>query len=363
MQKLLYLCALFMGKRITYWDVARGLAVLLVIFYHVPLYIRICHPSATELLMPHINAGTYILPFFMPVFFIISGYFTNTEKPYWSFLWGDIKHLLLIGLALTFINVSIQFIGLWDTSAIRWFVRTLFSKPLDVVFSNWFVSAIFFSRQIYYGADRLAEWVVKKQNWQYWVILFGVLVVIALTGIVLEPNAPHNGQWFYCQGLVFAVFVAFGKVLHTFTIDRKWFLGIGGIYIALMIIARVVGISTLEYGMINTSFTVTHWPFYMVLALSGSALLIGCAQLIDHFKPLEFIGRHSLTFYIPQGGVLLVSATLLGKILSLGSVLSVWLYIVAMWCICLCALSLLSVCQDGWNKCAEIFNSKVFVHR
>ena len=347
-----------MEKRITYWDVARGLAVLLVIFYHVPLYIRICHPSAAELLMPHINAGTYILPFFMPVFFVISGYFTNTKKPYWSFLWSDIKHLLLVGLVLTFINVLIQSIGLMDVGAIRWFGRTLFAKPLDIIFANWFVSAIFFSRQIYYGVDRLAQWVAKKQNWLYWVLLFGVLVVIAIGGIMLEPHAPHNGQWFYCQGLVFAIFIACGKILRSFSIDKKWLLGTGGMYIVLMIISRLAGISTLEYGMVNSSFTVAHWPFYMVLALSGSALLIGCAQLIDHLKALEFIGRHSLVFYIPQGGILLVTATLLGKIYPPESLLSVWLYIVAMWGVCLCVLSLLSVGQDGWNKCVKQIKSK-----
>ena len=349
----------FMGKRITYWDVARGLAVLLVIFYHVPLYIRMCYPSAAELLMPHVNAGTYILPFFMPVFFVISGYFTNTDKPYLSFLWSDIKHLLLLSLVLSFINVAIQSVGLWDSGAVQWFVRTLFSiNVLDIVLSNWFVSAIFFSRQIYYGVDRLAHLAAKKQNWQYWLILFGMLVVIALGGIVLEPHAPHNGQWFYIQGLVFAVFIACGKVLRTFTIDRKWLLGTGGMYIALMVVSRIAGFSTLEYGMINSSFTVAHWPFYMLLALSGSALLIGCARLIDHSAALEFVGRHSLFFYIPQGGILLVTATLLGKILQPESVLSVWLFIVVMWLVCLSALSLISAGQDGWNKCVEMLKSK-----
>lgn len=353
-----------MRERITYLDVARSLAILLVIFYHVPLYIRICHPDAADLLVPHIHAGTYILPFFMPVFFVISGYFTKTSMNYWQFLWGDVKHLLLVGLLLTFINVLIQSIGLWNSGAVGWFFHTLLSIHfLDIIFSNWFVAAIFFARQIYYGIDRLSQYLSRGRNGLYWCIELILLTFMAIAGILIEPHAPHNSQWFYCQGFVFALFIAFGKLLRSYPVSKWWMLGGGGIYILLMMVAHMLGWSTLEYGMINTSFTVAHWPFYMVLAISGSALLIGCAQLIDHFKPLEFIGRHSLTFYIPQGGVLLVTATLLGKILSLESALSVWLFIVAMWCICLCALSLLSVCQDGWNKCAEIFNSKVFVHR
>ncbi len=353
-----------MRERITYLDVARGLAILLVIFYHVPLYIRICHPDAGDLLLSHIHAGTYILPFFMPVFFVISGYFTKTSMNYWQFLWGDVKHLLLVGLLLTFINVLIQSIGLWNSGAVGWFFHTLLSIHfLDIIFSNWFVAAIFFARQIYYGIDRLSQYLSRGRNGLYWCIELILLTFMAIAGILIEPYAPHNSQWFYCQGFVFALFIALGKLMRVYPISKWWMLGGGGIYILLMVVAHMLGWSTLEYGMINTSFTVAHWPFYMLLALSGSALLIGIAQLINHLAPLEFVGRHSLTFYIPQGGVLLVTATLLGKILSLESALSVWLFIVAMWCICLCALSLLSVCQDGWNKCAEIFNSKVFVHR
>ena len=338
-------------ERITYWDVARGLAMLLVIFYHVPLYIRLCHPGAAEMLAPHISAGTWILPFFMPVFFVISGYFVNTAKNYWQFLWSDVKNLLLVGLLLSFVNVLIQTIGLQDTSALKWFWDTLFSKRfLNIILSNWFISAIFFARQIYYWTDRLTAKICKEQDWHYWTTEFVFLTAIAVAGILIEPYACCNSRWFYCQGLVFAIFLAFGKLLHEYPVDKRWLFAAGGGYIVFMAVARMTGISTLEYGMINSSFTLAHWPFYMLLALSGSALLIALAQLVNRFQPVEFIGRHTLVFYIPQGGVLLVTATLLGHWLMPDTPAAVWIYIGAMWVSALLGLGLLSWAQEGWQR-------------
>ena len=346
---LLYLCIVNqMSARIKYWDLARGLAILLVIFYHVPLYIRIGHPWAVELTAPHVNAGTYILPFFMPVFFIISGVFTNTAKSYGSFLWGDVKHLLGVGLLLTFVNTLIQTIGLQDIGILRWFFRSLFSaKAVDLILSNWFVSAIFFARQIYYAIDRLAHWLAKDRQSLYWILEFALLAMVAIMGIWLEPHAPFNDHWYYCQGLVFAIFIAFGKLLQQHPIPKSFLWAGGGLYVLLMALSRFLGLSTLEYGMINTSFTLAHWPFYMLLALSGSALLVALAQTLNTSAPLEFIGRHSLVFYIPQGGILLVTSTLLGRSFLPDTPAHIWAYILIMWLTSLLGLILIAILQSA----------------
>ncbi len=346
-----------MKERITYWDVARGMAMLLVIFYHVPLYIRICHPSAAELLMPHINAGTYILPFFMPVFFVISGYFTNTAKTYWQFLWGDIKNLLLVGLGLTFISYTIQAIGVRDIGIFKGFFSNMApARIADLIFCNWFISAIFFARQVYYWIDRLAVLIAKDRKWLYWLTELLLLVGIAIVGILLEPNAPHNAQWYYCQGLVFAIFIAFGRVLRIHSIPRWWFLAGGGVYIGLMIISRMCMISTLEYGMINTSFTLAHWPYYMVLAITGSMLLIGIAQYIVHCFPLEFIGRHTLIFYIPQGGLMWVTGERLKTYLQPDTPAKVWLFVMIMWVVTLVVLGTMSWVYE---KVSGVLNKRI----
>lgn len=347
-----------MKERITYWDVARGMAMLLVIFYHVPLHVRISYPDAGELLAPHIQAGTYIMPFFMPVFFVISGFFTNTKKRYWQFLWGDIKHLLLVGLGLTFISYSIQAIGVRDVHIFKSFFSMLAEfRWADLIFINWFISAIFFARQVYYWVDRFVERIIKDRGWLYWLIELMLLASIAIAGILLEPHAPHNAQWYYCQGLVFAIFIVFGRFLRIHPISRWWLLAGGGVYIGLMIVSRICDISTLEYGMINTSFTLVHWPYYMILAITGSMLLIGIAQCIVHFIPLEFIGRHTLIYYIPQGGLMWVTAERLKVYFLPDTSAKVWLYVIVLWIVTLVILGAMSWIYERvsafWNKHLE----------
>jgi len=360
-----------MKERVTYWDVARGLAMLLVILYHVPLYIRICHPEAADLLAPHIELGTYILPFFMPVFFVISGFFTKTDQPYGRFLWGDIKHLLLVGLFLQFVNIMIQVIGLRAPGHLWWFLRELFSLHcLDIIFSQWFISAIFFARQIYYWVDRMAVRLSQITNHHspitIQLISFGLLILVAIGGVLLEPHAPHNAQWFYCQGLVFAIFIAVGRLLKLYPIPNWSLWACGGLYVGLMTLAKLspftahlsifnfqFSISTLEYGMVNTSFTLSHWPFYMLLALTGSALLIALARLINRCSPIEFIGRHTLVFYIPQGGLLYVFSKRLGLFFLPDSPAHVWAYILIMWTFTLLFLSAFAATPTLFRKIAK----------
>ncbi len=355
-----------MKERIAYLDIARGLAMLLVIFYHVPLYIRICHPQAAELLAPHIHAGTYILPFFMPVFFVISGYFTHTDKPYGQFLWGDVKHLLLTGLALQLVNVLIQAIGLGTIGPVKWFFTTLFSRHcLDILFSQWFISAIFFARQIYYALNHLSAFIIKtihhsiNPSFHHSIILsIFFSIPLAIAGILLEPYAPINDKWFYIQGLVFAIFIPFGRLLSTLNFKLDGFFKLSTFifqlltYPFLLLLARFFNLSTLEYGMVNTAFTVSHWPFYMLLALSGSVFLISLARLLSSIhhsiiSSFTFIGRHTLVFYIPQGGTLYVAATLLGRLFLPDTPLRVWLFILILWAVTLLVLSLLSLAYDA----------------
>ena len=355
--------------------------MLLVILYHVPLYIRICHPEAADLLAPHIELGTYILPFFMPVFFVISGFFTKTDQPYGRFLWGDIKHLLLVGLLLQFVNILIQVIGLRAPGHLWWFLRELFSLHcLDIIFSQWFISAIFFARQIYYWVDRMAVRLSQITNHHspitIQLISFGLLILVAVGGVLLEPYAPRNTQWFYCQGLVFAIFIAVGRLLYTlhltpYTLHITHYTLLGGLYVGLMTLAKLspltfnhspftfhLSISTLEYGMVNTSFTLSHWPFYMLLALTGSALLIALARLINRCSPIEFIGRHTLVFYIPQGGLLYVFSKRLGLFFLPDSPAHVWAYILIMWTFTLLFLSAFAATPALFRKMSYRWNKR-----
>jgi len=214
-----------------------------------------------------------------------------------------------------------------------------------LLFLNWFISALFFARQIYYWIDRLALFASHNRRWLYWGIEGVCLILIAMAGILVEPHAPHNAEWYYIQGLVFAVFLAFGKLLRTFPVPPLWLLGAGMVYVLLMIMAQQFGISTWEYGMINTTFTLSHWPFYMLLALTGSALLLGIAAYIT-FPPLEFLGRHSLIFYVPQGGILYGIAVLLGRWFLPDTPARIWLYLLIMWVLVLIILSALGAAKD-----------------
>ena len=80
-----------------------------------------------------------------------------------------------------------------------------------------------------------------------------------------------------------------------------------------------------------------------ILHLVGeTADQLGLARLINRCVPIEFIGSHTLIFYIPQGGILLVTASLLPKLFLPDTPAHVWFYILIMWFVALSGLTLIS---------------------
>ncbi len=290
-------------------DVAKGLAILLVIYYHIPLYVSMGCGTVSEYLKWFIESARTFLPFFMPVFFVVSGYFMRKHKPFLTYLWGDVRHLLLIGLVWQGLNVLIQQVCVPGNGAWNWWYRALLSggQTINIVFSQWFVAAIFWARLVDWCAHQLTDGRLIYKGI--------VLAIISCVGVLLEPCIPGVSRVYLAQGLVMAIYLYAGQLLWEYRLKWWHLLLIGVVYVAIIVASYFLPISTLEYGMVNSSYTIAHHPLAVLLALTGSALLIGLSEWIGSSKVLEFIGRNSLIFYIPQGGCLVASIYWLQRVL------------------------------------------------
>ncbi len=130
-------------KRISYFDIAKGVLILLLVFAHFrSAVIRIPYDSPY---FEMVYGWNHIFTcFYMPAFFIISGFCSNFNKPFKEFLMSLIKKLLIPLVAFTVLTQATSaFINKQN------FFELLFSGAV-----LWFLWAMLISKLIFYGIKK-----------------------------------------------------------------------------------------------------------------------------------------------------------------------------------------------------------------
>ena len=83
-----------MGKRIHYLDIAKGLLIILLLFHHYGSARRRLDVS-NDFYEQYKLWQIVFTAFFMPTFFVISGYCSNFNKPFKAFFKTQFKQLLI----------------------------------------------------------------------------------------------------------------------------------------------------------------------------------------------------------------------------------------------------------------------------
>lgn len=100
-----------MKERIHYIDVAKGLLITLVILHHFPQLME-QYGVSNPFLQFLDSASDYYNAFFMPAFFIITGYCTNFRKlPFGEFFIRQVNTLMVPAFCLGAVSVWIGLLG------------------------------------------------------------------------------------------------------------------------------------------------------------------------------------------------------------------------------------------------------------
>lgn len=126
-------------ERLHYLDVAKGLLMLLVIIHHTFIYnnesLKDCD---IDLIMPIQN---FWVSFFMPAFFVITGYCTNFNRKFGDYVWRNFKSIMIPAWFFTIFSLmKLPQIDIADAA-----------RSILLYGSGWwFLSALFFSKIIYW---------------------------------------------------------------------------------------------------------------------------------------------------------------------------------------------------------------------
>lgn len=322
------------NKRISYFDLAKGIGIILVVLGH----------------MENIDVGlrTWISSFHMPLFFMISGMLMaakreqegNTVDVYIK----KAKGILIPYMWFSIIYVPIDIMNLYihHIDEHTFVQNILDSCTFAGISVMWFLPALFIAEIVAVYIIRKISEVNTKLDSRILTFFAGVLTM-AIAYAAWTFIRPYYDAYSYSyilgtllgfirvilRGLVMSTHVINGFI--TFSIikeveekylsakgnEQKAILSLKGYSIALGVILLVINMGLcMKNGAVDNHFLTLNNAFlYYICATLGSYAIIFISKGLDSIKPVDYLGRNSLIImathlqcYLLYAGILVAIA-------------------------------------------------------
>lgn len=267
-------------NRLDFLDVAKGLLILVVIYHHSWMQ---GYDSGQRVYLYTLQ--TYA-SWFMPAFFVITGYCSNFNKSFIPYIISNLRTLVWPAITSFLLVFLTRTILLYDASI---FCDALKTIPLWGF--NWFLSVLFLSKLIYWFTKRYID---------FWVWRGLILLGLAFLAIWMNDKNIFGENWLHHRhALYLTLWLFVGEVMRfhnklpikfPFTVLFSWL-------IVTLLCMKVIGVLPGIAG-VWINFGVDKIPLHILLSLLGTLMIISIAKWIDYSKFLQFVGRNSLVFYL-----------------------------------------------------------------
>ena len=330
-----------MKKRITYFDLAKGLGIILVVLGHM-------ENISTELRI-------WISSFHMPLFFIVSGMLMaakgevsveGASSDLAKLAIKKAKGILIPYFWFSIIYIPIDVMNLFIENVDKHtFVQNILdSATFSGVSVMWFLPALFIAEVValivIVKVGQLVKTVNNKDVIKYGVVLVSALVLSLLTFGIWQKIRPvyEAGASSYfiatslgfvraiLRGICMSIHVVTGFIcfkLIAFIEDRyteknqKENSNIRGLFLAAGVIFFVLnmGLCLKNNAVDNHFLTLNNLPLYYLCAFLGSMAIILICKGLDTIPFIEFLGKNSLIImathlqcYLLYAGILIAIA-------------------------------------------------------
>lgn len=261
-------------KRLGYLDCAKGILIVLVIIGHMYWILGDAHNPYIDMLFKVDIVKTFT-PFYMACFFIITGFCSGFNKPFMSFLWNNIKTLLL---PVFFVNVLINLLSLNFESVYLWG-------------ANWFLNTLLYCKLLYYLILKIRSSLYRH-----------LIILLIYFGGCMMSNYLHidreSSYLYVLHTMIFLAYLHIGYHLKEYKnlLDYPFCWTIA--YVCLW------GLSYCLFdNQVPGCWTIIHlWPYSytisLLLSFCGSMSLLSICKILPSSKHIEFIGKNSLIIYL-----------------------------------------------------------------
>lgn len=267
--------------RLDYLDIAKGIGIFLVVFYHCMIYAPSVFSDSVK---------NMISSFFMPLFFFLSGYLYKV-KPTRDYLYGKTKSLLIPLILIYLYNYYITII-----SAIINLDSDLFKLK-----GYWFLEDLLVISVLYYFVNcfLLKHKFIKEKCIIY--ILFAFSVIVSLFAILLEYLSGGGGSPSINSAAASVVFFSFGHIFRTSEV--KFDIKQNRIVLLILGIILLIGTGFLSQYCGNISIAYNKYgnpPIFVLCAIMGTIGILFISKAMKHSHVLAYFGRNSLVMITTQ---------------------------------------------------------------
>lgn len=269
------------SNRILYFDIAKGVLILLLMFSHFGSATRRIGIENEWFKLIFYWQPLYAC-FFMQCFFIISGYCSNFTANFISFIKKQSKQILIPWFCFELINK--MFVILNDFSFENILYRILTPPNTGL----WFFSALFFAKIFCYV-------VINYVKFRGVLLSSGLLLLLAAL-VMNQYNLLPNVLAFQ-NGLAACFFVSLGYVMKQKGFSNK-ILKFG----LVIYVCCILGLKLLKlpFPILDAGVSNVGWvflPIILVMTISGSFACLLVCKWINHCRFLEYFGRNSIIVY------------------------------------------------------------------
>lgn len=275
-------------------DIAKGILILLVLLGHVQYF---AHDLAgTDEFKFVENTHILFITWYMPAFFIITGYCTNFEIKFWDFFVKNLKSLILPSILIgVFLSSWITLFFSSQGLSYQNFLKQNYWGIL-VKCGPWFLTALFVAKIVMYC---ILKYVKCNNVWK-----FLLLMLLMLIGCSLYNKNVMLNLWYFEHAMMLLPFLFVGVLLREHKPrehEDVAFLLLGGAFLCVAIIMKYYKIGLAYPYIIGVPgcFWGNFW-LCLLMGVSGSLALFVICQKIGKCRWLEFLGRHTLTIYLLQ---------------------------------------------------------------
>ncbi|MCI6463615.1 MAG: acyltransferase family protein [Prevotella sp.] len=307
------------SDRIHYIDIFKGLLIILVVVHHAPL---VCQKFGNPY-MDTYWANNIIIAFFMPAWFIATGYCTNFNKPFSQYLWQNFKGIMIPCFTLYCINHVLLCINTYLYGDPSWMTLSHWLNPGIRTFLRsggfyWFLSALFISKLIFWFVAKLPKDIYQA----------AVCVLMLIAGLYLYHTETVPNIFFFQHALVLTLFLLAGQMLKIYEkhiLSYSIFIATAFFMTVLPMSYQNIPIPTVTRDITTTLQTA---PLFVLLSILGSLTTWVISRRITANRLLEYMGRGSLVMYAFNYATLtLVANTLVYALAPEGALLSIMCFI------------------------------------